>query len=94
MLAPTKTELKAILARHKKFLKGKPTGAPANLTDADLSHADLNGANLTDADLYGANLYGANLRGADLRGARYWPSNIQLPRGYKLDACGCCVTTE
>ena len=76
--------IKIVLEKHAKWLRGEDGGERANLRGADLRGAnlrgaDLRGANLRDADLYdanlydanlrGANLYNANLRGADLRGA-------------------------
>ena len=54
------TELKAIIYKHAKWVRGEDGG----------ERADLYGANLRDADLYGANLRGADLRSANLRGAK------------------------
>ena len=45
------TELKAIIDKHAKWIRGKDGGERADLCDAD-----LRGANLCDADLCGANL--------------------------------------
>jgi uncharacterized protein YjbI with pentapeptide repeats len=69
-----KTELKAILEKHVKWLKGKENGYKADLAEADLTGvslrgADLRGADLTRASLRGANLTGANLTRAYLTGA-------------------------
>ena len=55
----TVSELKEILDKHLKWIRGESGGNRAN----------LRGANLRGADLCGANLYRANLRGADLYGA-------------------------
>ena len=67
-------DLKLVLDKHAKWLRGEDGGECANLRgadlrDADLLGADLRSANLPDADLRGANLYNANLRGANLHGA-------------------------
>ena len=67
-------ELKNILDKHFKWLRGENGGKRANLFGANLfganlSRADLFGANLSRADLFGANLSGANLSRADLFGA-------------------------
>ena len=67
-------DLKEILEKHKKWLRGDDGGERANLSGANLyganlSWADLSGANLSGANLSWANLYGANLSGANLYGA-------------------------
>jgi uncharacterized protein YjbI with pentapeptide repeats len=67
-------ELKNILDKHFKWLRGENGGKRANLFGANLfganlSRADLFGANLSRADLSGANLSGANLSRANLFGA-------------------------
>lgn len=54
-------ELKNILLKHQKWLRGEIDGECANLHGADLHGADLRCANLRCANLYGANLCGANL---------------------------------
>ena len=64
-------ELKNILDKHFKWLRGENGGKRANLSGANLfganlSRADLSGADLSRADLSGANLFGANLSRADL----------------------------
>ena len=69
-----KQELKNILDKHLKWLRGENGGKRADLSGADLFGADLfeanlSGANLSGADLSRANLFGANLSGADLSGA-------------------------
>ena len=64
-----KQELKNILDKHLKWLRGENGGKRANLSRADLSGANLSGANLSGADLSGADLSGANLSGANLSGA-------------------------
>ena len=62
-------DIKLILEKHAKWIRGEDGGECANLRGADLCDADLYGANLRGANLYGANLRGANLYGANLRGA-------------------------
>ena len=64
-----KQELKAILGKHLKWLRGEDGGERANLFGANLSRANLFWANLSGADLSGADLFGANLSRADLSGA-------------------------
>ena len=73
------TELKAIIYKHAKWVRGEDGGERADLCNANLCGANLCGANLCganlsraslcDADLRNANLRGANLCGANLRGA-------------------------
>ena len=57
-------DLKEILEKHKKWLRGDDGGERADLSGADLSGADLSGADLSWADLSGADLSGADLSGA------------------------------
>ena len=76
-----KQELKAILGKHLKWLRGEDGGeranlSGANLSGANLSRANLSGANLSRADLYGANLSGANLSGANLSRADLYGANL------------------
>ena len=86
-----KQELKNILDKHLKWLRGENGGkradlSRANLFGADLSGADLSRANLSRAnlsradlsraDLFGANLSGANLFGANLSGANLSRANL------------------
>lgn len=52
----TKEELNEILDKHVKWLRNKPGGFRANLSDANLYGANLSGANLSGADLYGAKI--------------------------------------
>jgi len=63
------TELKDVLEKHGKWLRGEDGGESADLSGADLSGADLSGADLSGADLSGADLSYADLSGADLSGA-------------------------
>lgn len=58
------TELKAIIYKHAKWLRGEDGGECADLHSADLRGADLSGANLRGADLHSADLRDANLRDA------------------------------
>ena len=62
-------ELKNILDKHFKWLRGENGGKRANLFGANLSRADLSGADLSGANLSRANLFGANLSRANLFGA-------------------------
>ena len=58
------TELKTIIDKHAKWLRGEEDGERADLCDADLCGADLRGADLCYANLCGADLFNANLRDA------------------------------
>jgi hypothetical protein len=74
-------ELKEILDKHGKWLRGEDGGSRANLSKADLSRANLSGtdlsrANLSGANLYGADLSGANLSGTDLSGANLYGADL------------------
>ena len=71
-----KQELKNILDKHLKWLRGEYGGKRADLFRADLSGANLSGANLFRADLSGADLSGANLFRADLSGADLSGANL------------------
>ena len=76
-----KQELKAILGKHLKWLRGEDGGERANLSEANLSEANLFGANLSEADLSRANLSGAylfeaNLSRANLSGANLSRANL------------------
>ena len=71
-----KQELKAILGKHLKWLRGEDGGERANLFGANLSRADLSGANLFEANLSRANLPGANLFEANLSGANLFEANL------------------
>ena len=77
------TELKAIIYKHAKWVRGENGGDRAKLRGADLCNANLHDADLRDADLcnanlYGANLYGANLRSANLRGANLYGADLRI----------------
>ena len=69
-------ELKNILDKHFKWLRGENGGKRANLSRADLSRADLSRADLSRADLSGADLSGANLSRANLFGANLFGANL------------------
>ena len=76
-----KQELKAILGKHLKWLRGEDGGeradlSGANLFEANLSRANLSGANLSRANLSGANLFEANLSGANLFEANLSGANL------------------
>ena len=76
-----KQELKAILGKHLKWLRGEDGGERANLSGAYLFEANLSGADLSEADLSRANLSGAylfeaNLSEADLSRANLSRANL------------------
>jgi len=71
-----KQELKNILDKHLKWIRGENGGKRADLFGANLSRANLSGANLSRANLSGANLSGANLSGANLFGANLFGANL------------------
>ena len=86
------TELKAIIYKHAKWVRGEDGGERANLCGADLRGANLRGANLYGADLSNANLcdadlYGADLRGADLCGADLSNANLRNANLRGADLC-------
>ena len=70
------TELKAIIDKHAKWIRGEDGGERADLCGANLCDADLRNANLSGANLCGANLCGAYLCGADLRNANLSGANL------------------
>lgn len=71
-----KQELKNILDKHLKWLRGENGGKRADLSRADLSRANLSGANLSEANLFGANLSEADLSRANLFGANLFGANL------------------
>ena len=62
-------DIKLILEKHAKWIRGEDGGECANLCDADLRNASLCGADLRNARLCGASLCNADLRNASLCGA-------------------------
>ena len=86
-------DIKLILEKHAKWIRGEDGGECADLRNADLRNADLCGANLRNADLRNANLRNADwrnadlcnadLRGADLRGADLCDADLCV-----ADLCG------
>ena len=97
-------DIKLILEKHAKWIRGEDGGecadlCNANLRGANLWGADLRGANLRDADLCHADLRGANLRNADLhdadlRGANLYGANLcgaDLCDADLCDANLCCT---
>ena len=91
-------DIKLILEKHAKWLRGEDGGERADLRGADLRGADLHDAdlcyadlcdadlrkaNLCDANLCDADLCGANLCSADLRGA-----NLRDAYLFDADLCG------
>lgn len=83
----TNDELKIIIERHEKWLRGRGGGERANLCRTNLCGANLRGANLRCANLYGANLFGANLRRADLRGADLRDADLRRADLYGAILC-------
>lgn len=91
----TNLELKEILDKHLKWLRGEEGGERADLHGAILCNADLHGedlrsadlrdAKLCDANLYNAKLYFADLRGADLRGANLSNANLYCAKLHHVD---------
>ena len=74
-------DMKSILEKHGKWLRGEEGGERADLSMADLSMANLSGANLSranlrEADLSMADLSMADLREADLREADLREANL------------------
>ena len=70
-------DIKLILEKHAKWIRGEDGGERADLCGADLCYANLYGANLRGANLRGANLYDANLRGANLCDADLCGANLR-----------------
>ena len=75
-------DIKLILEKHAKWIRGEDGGERAdlcnvNLRGANLCNANLRGANLRGADLCDADLYGADLRGADLYNADLSGANLR-----------------
>ena len=70
-------DIKLILEKHAKWIRGEDGGERADLCDANLRDADLCGADLRNANLCNANLRGADLRGANLRGANLCDANLR-----------------
>ena len=96
-------DIKLILEKHAKWIRGEDGGERADLCGADLCYANLYGANLRGANLRGANLRGANLcganlcganlcgadlRGANLRGANLYDANLRGANLCDADLCG------
>lgn len=76
-------DLKLVLEKHRKWLRGEKGGERANLRRADLSDADLRDVDLSYADLCGAALCYADLRGANLLCANLWGVDLSY-----ADLCG------
>ena len=83
----TSDELKLILEKHEKWLKGEAEGERAiligyDLRNSDFSDSDLRGSVLwgsdfRHSDLSGSNLSGSNLRYSDLRGSDLRNSDLR-----------------
>lgn len=78
----TPKQIKEVLEKHGKWLRGEEGGERANFRGADLRRANfrwanLRGANFRWTDLQEANFRGANLRGANFRGAYLWIANFR-----------------
>ena len=76
-------DIKLILEKHAKWIRGEDGGERADLRGADLRNADLRGAELRNADLCNADLCDADLRNADLRNA-----NLRGADLCDADLCG------
>ena len=76
MIEISNMEIKAILEKHAKWVRGEGGGERADLRNADLRYADLRNADLRNADLRYANLYSADLRNADLRYANLYGADL------------------
>ncbi len=92
----TADELKAVVEKHGKWLRGEEGGERADLRGADLQGAYLRGACLRGAYLQGAYLRVADLRGADLQGAYLQVADLRVAdlRGADLrgaDLRGACL---
>ena len=57
-------DIKLILEKHAKWIRGEDGGERADLCNVNLRNANLSNANLRGANLRGADLHNANLRGA------------------------------
>ena len=68
----TADNIKKILDKHQKWLKGDDGGERAILDYANLVGANLDGANLRRVSMRGTSLVGASLVGANLDFS-YWP---------------------
>ena len=87
-------DIKLILEKHAKWIRGEDGGERADLSDADLRDANLCDADLRDADLCGANLCCANLSDADLRDANLCGADLRganLSDGNLRNANLCCA---
>lgn len=84
-------ELKKIIEKHGKWIRGEEGGERADLRNVNLRGANLRGADLQDANLREADLQGANLRYANLQGA-------DLPTGFYqvagIGSAGRCTTYD
>ena len=80
-----KQELKNILDKHLKWLRGENGGKRADLSRANLSGANLFGANLSWANLSWANLSGANLSWANLSRADLSWANLSWANLFGAD---------
>ena len=74
-------DIKLILEKHARWIRGEDGGERADLCGADLRNAnlrsaDLRGADLCDADLCNANLHSADLSDAHLCGANLCGANL------------------
>ena len=75
-------ELKEILEKHEKWLRGEEGGSRA-----DLSYANLTNVNLTNANLYNANLYNANLSNANSEDANLSYASLSNANLDKSEQC-------
>lgn len=84
----SESEVKAILTKHKLWLKtGGKKGKCADFSDADLSEMDFYGCDIRDADFSRSSLANVNFRNVDLRRANFRDTcakNVNF-RNAKLD---------
>ena len=81
-------DIKLILEKHAKWIRGGDGGECADLRNADLCDADLRNANLCGADLRNADLCGADLCDADLRNADLCGADLCDADLYGANLCG------
>ena len=72
----TEQELKEILEKHEKWLRGEEGGSRADLSYANLTNVNLTNANLYRANLYNASLYRTNLTNVNLTNANLYNANL------------------
>ena len=81
-------DIKLILEKHAKWIRGEDGGERAALCGADLRNTNLRNADLCGANLRNANLCGADLRNADLCNANLCGANLRDANLRGADLCG------